>query len=111
MSPPVRAPPATAVAAPSSAGLMARVGRGLMDAPRAVGGLPNTAKRMSLKLQAGMAEFLLISHLRARKQSTRSPDQSEDVLQRGAHIVDVTCKNWFPAMGTKRASSAYRTRI
>ena len=90
---------------------MTRVGRRFMDAPRAVSGLPGTAKRMSLQLQAGVAEFLLISHLRARKQSARAPDQSEDVLQRGAHIVDVTCKSWFAKADRKRASPAYRTQI
>jgi hypothetical protein len=103
--------PPTSLVAPSSAGLMARVGRRFMEAPRAVSGLPGTAKRMSLKLQAGMAEFLLVTRLRARSQPARSPDQSQDVLKRGAEIIDVTCKNWFATAGTKRASPAYRTRI
>ncbi len=103
--------PPTSLVAPSPAGLMARVGRRFMDAPRAVSGLPGTAKRMSLKLQAGMAEFLLISHLRARNQPARAPHHSEDVLKQGARVVDVTCKNWFASAGTKRASPDYRTRI
>jgi hypothetical protein len=91
---------------------MARVGRRFMDAPRAVSGLPGSAKRMSLKLQAGIAEFLLITRLRARSQRARLPDQSEDVLQRGALMVDVTCKSWFSAPGTgKPVRPGHRTRI
>jgi hypothetical protein len=66
---------------------------------------------MSLKLQAGMAEFLLVTRLRARSQKTR-PALSADVLERGAHVVDVTCQHWFAAIGAKRAASpAYRTRL
>jgi hypothetical protein len=90
---------------------MARVGRRFMDAPRAVSGLPGTARRMSLKLQAGMTEFLLLTRLRARNQKTQ-PAQSADVLQRGAHVVDVTCQNWFANPNAKRgASPSYRTRL
>lgn len=96
---------------PPSGGMVARVKRGLLDAPRAVSSLPGSAMRMSIKLRASVAEFLLISHLRARRQPARSPDQSEDVIQRGAAIIDVTCKNWFATTGTKNASSGYRTRI
>ena len=103
--------PSTSLLVPASAGLMTRVGRRFMDAPRAVSGLPGTAKRMSRKLQAGVAEFLLVTRLRARSQPARSPQQSADVLEQGARIVDVTCKNWFAAAGAKRASSGYRTRI
>jgi hypothetical protein len=66
---------------------------------------------MSIKLQASVAEFLLISHLRARSKPARSPDQSADVLQRGAEIIDVTCKNWFATAATKRVSHDYRTLI
>ena len=103
--------PPTSLVAPSSAGLMARVGRRFMEAPRAVSGLPGTARRMSLKLQAGMAEFLLVTRLRARNQKTQ-PAQSADVLRQGAHVVDVTCQNWFAAPGAKRAASpGHRTRL
>ena len=95
---------------PPSGGMVARVKRGLRDAPRAVSGLPGSAMRISIKLRASVAEFLLISHLRARSRPARSPDQSPDVIQRGAQIIDVTCKNWFATANTKRAP-AYRTRI
>jgi hypothetical protein len=99
------------LAAPSSAGLMARVGRRFMEAPRAVSGLPDTARRMSLKLQAGVAEFLLVTRLRARSQKTR-PALSADVLERGAHVVNVTCRHWFAApVGRQAPSPGYRTRL
>ena len=90
--------------------MVARVNRGLLDAPRAVSGLPGSAMRMSIKLRASVAEFLLISHLRARSQPARSRDQSPEVIQRGAEIIDVTCKNWFAPEDTLRAA-AYRTLI
>ena len=96
---------------PLSGGMVARVKRGLRDAPRAVSGLPGSAVRMSIKLRASVAEFLLVSHLRARSQPARSRDRSPDVIQRGAKIIDVTCKNWFAAAVAKRASPAYRTLI
>lgn len=109
---PVRKPAALALLPmPPSGGMVARVRRGLLDAPRAVSGLPGSAIRMSIKLRASVAEFLLINHLRARSHPARSPEQSEDVIQRGAEIIDVTCKNWFAPACTKRASTAYRTRI
>ena len=96
---------------PPSGGMVARVKRRLLDAPRAVSGLPGSAMRMSIKLRASVAEFLLISHLRARSQPARSAEQSQDVIQRGAEIIDVTCKNWFATAGTKRASPAYCTLL
>jgi hypothetical protein len=107
------AEPSASLLAPSSPGLMARVGRRFMEAPRAVSGLPGTARRMSLKLQAGMAEFLLVTRLRARNQKARPALSADvDVLERGAHVVDVTCRHWFAAPGGKRAASpGHRTRL
>ena len=111
MAHPIRPPAALeSLPLPPSGGMLARVKRGLLEAPRAVGGLPASAVRMSIKLRASVAEFLLISHLRARSQSAPSRRQSQDVIQRGALIIDVTCNNWFAAMGTGRAP-AYRTLI
>lgn len=95
---------------PPSSGMLARVKRGLLDTPRAVSGLPGSAVRMSIKLRASVAEFLLISHLRARSHPVRSRAQSQDVIERGAEVIDVTCKNWFAAEDTKRVP-AYRTLI
>ena len=108
---PVRQPAALALLPlPPSGGMLARVKRGLLDTPRAVGGLPGSAVRMSIKLRASVAEFLLISHLRARSAPARSREQSQDVIQRGAEIIDVTCKHWFAAADTKRVQT-YRTLI
>lgn len=44
------------------------------------------------KLKAGIAELLLVNRLMAR--STRKA-QATEMLDRAAHIVFVTCKNWF----------------
>ncbi|MES2280474.1 MAG: hypothetical protein V4542_03595 [Pseudomonadota bacterium] len=44
------------------------------------------------KIKAGIAELLLVNRLKAR--STRKT-QAKDVMERAAHIVFVTCKNWF----------------
>ena len=52
-----RAPAALALS--PSGGMVARVKWGLCDAPRAVSGLPGSAMRMSIKLRASVAEFLL----------------------------------------------------
>lgn len=59
--------------------------------------------------QAGIAEFLLICRLRARRRA----EPSADVLERAARIVFVTCKNWFtPAdSGHGHGAGDHRTRI
>lgn len=99
------------VAAAVSAGLIARVGRRFMEAPQAVSGLPGTARRMSLKLQAGVSEFLLVSRLRARIPKVLAA-QSADVLERGAHVVDVTCRHWFGVPGARLAGLlSHHTRL
>jgi hypothetical protein len=94
-----------------SAGLIARVGRRFMDAPRAVSALPGTARRMSLRLQTGIAEFLLVTRLRVRNTKVL-PAQSADVLERGADVVNVTCQHWFAAPGARRGmATRHRTRL
>lgn len=59
--------------------------------------------------QAGIAEFLLVSRLRARRRA----EPSADVLERAARIVFVTCKNWFAAVdhGHGQGAGHHRTRI
>jgi hypothetical protein len=63
--------------------------------------------------QAGIAEFLLVSRLRARRRAA----PSADVLERAARIVFVTCKNWFAAEdsghghGHGHGADHHRTRI
>ncbi|MGJ0559419.1 hypothetical protein [Methylocystis sp.] len=59
--------------------------------------------------QAGIAEFLLVTRLRARRRA----ESSADVLERAARIVFVTCKNWFAAAdsGPGHGAGHHRTRI
>lgn len=96
LSPSVLLPEGVAV---PSRGLMGRLGRRLLDA-RAVKALPASARKMSLRLQASIAESLLVSRLRARSQNA----SSADVLARGALVVQVTCNSWFPATSTAPAA-------
>ena len=64
---------------------------------------PTLKQRFSF--QARISEFLLVTRLRARRRS--APDA--DVLERAAHILHVTCQNWFPVANTKSPRS--RTRL
>ena len=62
--------------------------------------------------QAGIAEFLLICRLRARRRA----EPSADVLERAARIVFVTCKNWFAPADSghghgHHGADHHRTRI
>lgn len=60
--------------------------------PRAKAPLkPAARSRREINFRASLAEMLLILRLRARSRTSAS----QDVLERGAHVVDVTCKNWF----------------
>lgn len=52
---------------------------------------PEAIAQKKVTFQASIAEFLLVNRLRARKPAV----PSADVLERAAHIVFVTCKNWF----------------
>jgi hypothetical protein len=52
---------------------------------------PEAIAQKKMTFQASIAEFLLVNRLRARKRA----EPSADVLERAAHIVFVTCKNWF----------------
>jgi hypothetical protein len=78
-------------------GLVARLRQRLFPGT-AAGTLPGPPSKSSSfapdKIKAGIAELLLINRLRAR--STRRT-QARDVMERAAHIVFVTCKNWFAA--------------
>lgn len=99
-------PPPGAAVLPTR-GLVARLGRRLLDV-RGVMGLPASARQMSHRVQASIAESLLVARLRARSQRTSSPD----VLARGVQVVQVTCDNWFPAASPAPAASrTYRTLI
>ena len=60
------------------------VGKGLRSNP---GLKPSLAKRV----QAGLAELLLVNRLR----SLASRHQAADILKRAAAVVWLTCKSWF----------------
>lgn len=81
---------------PESAGLVARFRQRLFPAnPSAAArstALAVPSKR-GISLRAGIAELLLITRLKARSHGS----QAADILERAAHIVFVTCKNWFSA--------------
>lgn len=60
---------------------------------RFAGALPATTKR-SISFHAGIAEFLLLTRLKARSQKKL---QAAQMLERAAQIVLVTCRHWFSA--------------
>lgn len=43
------------------------------------------------RLRASLAQLLLVTRLRARNRR----DLAVDLLERAAHVIFVTCKNWF----------------
>jgi hypothetical protein len=43
------------------------------------------------RLRASLAQLLLVTRLRARTRR----DLAVDLLERAAHVIFVTCKNWF----------------
>lgn len=43
------------------------------------------------RLRASLAQLLLVARLRARTRR----DLAVDLLERAAHVIFVTCKNWF----------------
>ncbi len=66
--------------------------RAVITAPALLPALPATrGSRALMRLQAGVAELLLLCRLRARRHAV----QSADVLERAARIVWVTCQHWF----------------
>jgi hypothetical protein len=67
--------------------------------------LPAPIAQKKMSFQASVAEFLLVNRLRARKRAV----PSADVLERAAHIVFVTCKNWFAPR--KEGRSDHRTHL
>ncbi|MES1978177.1 MAG: hypothetical protein V4451_09080 [Pseudomonadota bacterium] len=73
-------------------GLVARLRQRLFPVSSAVKPLSAPAAYAPDKIKAGIAELLLVNRLKAR--STRKT-QAKDVMERAAHIVFITCKNWF----------------
>jgi hypothetical protein len=74
---------------------MARFGRGLFRA----GAAPvhfqaqETLSQKAIGFHARIAEFLLVNRLKARLRR----HDGEQIMERAAQIVAVTCKNWFLA--------------
>jgi hypothetical protein len=66
--------------------------------PRAPAHPPAPVAKNKITFQAGIAELLLVTRLRARRRA----EPSADVLERAARIVFVTCQNWFakPGLGS-----------
>ncbi len=64
--------------------------------------------RQILTFRAGIAEFLLLLRLKAKARlrigqgSSLQRLQAATILERAAHIVAVTCKNWFMASDGKK---------
>ena len=55
----------------------------------------------NLRFHAGIAEFLLITRLRARSQ----PKLSADIRERASQVIFVTCRNWFVAPDDQAAAT------
>ena len=58
--------------------------------------------------RASVAQLLLVARLKARNRR----DLAIDTLERGAHVMWVTCKNWFssgqpPASGPDAADNTH----
>lgn len=58
--------------------------------PKPDNGLGTEVSRASAK-RASAAQMLLVARLKARNRR----DLAVDTLERGAHVMWVTCKNWF----------------
>lgn len=64
-------------------------------------GAPPRPRRSLLSVRAGLAELVLINRLRARMRC----DAGLQMLERAAHIIDVTSRHWF---GEDRSGAADR---
>lgn len=52
---------------------------------------PGTAVSRDSAQRASVAQLLLVARLKARNRR----DLAVDMLERGAHVIWVTCRNWF----------------
>lgn len=93
---------------PVATGLVARVRQRLFPAVAATGlaVIKAAPSPRVISLNASIAEFLLVNRLKARSQRRV---QAAEMLERAAHIVFVTCRNWFSAGDGK--SSGGRTPL
>ena len=65
--------------------------------PPSLGHKPDVSEREAvpgrlMSFNARIAELLLVNRLKARAHPR---SQASEILERAAHIVFVTCKNWF----------------
>lgn len=59
-----------------------------------------TAMSRASAQRASVAQLLLVARLKARNRR----DLAVDTLERGAHVIWVTCKSWFSSGGSSRDS-------
>lgn len=52
--------------------------------------------------RASVAQLLLVARLKARNRR----DLAVDTLERGAHVMWVTCKSWFSSGGSSKDSES-----
>ena len=62
---------------------------------------PGTALSRESVQRASVAQQLLVARLKARNRR----DLAVDTLERGAHVLWVTCKNWFSSGQPPAAAS------
>ena len=62
---------------------------------------PGTALSRESVQRASVAQQLLVARLKARNRR----DLAVDTLERGAHVMWVTCKNWFSSGQPPAAAS------
>jgi hypothetical protein len=62
---------------------------------------PGTALSRDSVQRASVAQLLLVARLKARNRR----DLAVDTLERGAHVMWVTCKNWFSSGQPPEAAS------
>lgn len=55
--------------------------------------------------RASIAQLLLVARLKARNRR----DLAVDSLERAAHVIFVTCKNWFSMRGVRDAEAGAQT--
>jgi hypothetical protein len=63
---------------------------------------PGTALSRASTQRASVAQLLLVARLKARNRR----DLAVDTLERGAHVMWVTCKSWFSSGGASPDADA-----
>ncbi|WP_395056355.1 hypothetical protein [Polaromonas sp.] len=63
---------------------------------------PGTSMSRASTQRASVAQLLLVARLKARNRR----DLAVDTLERGAHVMWVTCKSWFSSGGAAKDSDS-----